>query len=293
MHRPRMRNRMHNLRTPLLTRASTCVGHTYTHGTTSASFLAPTYVCARLYGFTCARAHKHMHVYLYVCVRARGWASSPCFCMHARTCSCIYQHLKARPTAAPDFGCERTRPRDNAQTACIHASTRALRYMKEPAHPVNSLGVLRGLRPRFPHLGQLLRRSPVPRVPRTSERASERLHPDRPTTSSFLRGRTEAAPGLSTDANRRGSRLHAAHAAALRGLLHAVCILCAVGSLRRRTEVVECLLPRLVLPTLVRTGGKQHRDHSGIAHPRRDVQCGPPAAPQTMPCRSLDHNSGS
>jgi hypothetical protein len=174
MHRPRMRNRMHNLRTPLLTRASTCVGHTYTHGTTSASFLAPTYVCARLYGFTCARAHKHMHVYLYVCVRARGWASSPCFCMHARTCSCIYQHLKARPTAAPDFGCERTRPRDNAQTACIHASTRALRYMKEPAHPVNSLGVLRGLRPRFPHLGQLLRRSPVPRVPRAqvSERAS-------------------------------------------------------------------------------------------------------------------------
>jgi hypothetical protein len=155
-----------------------------------------------------------MHVYLYVCVRARGWASSPCFRMHARTCSCIYQHLKARPTAAPDFGCERTRPRDNAQTACIHASTRALRYMKEPAHPVNSLGVLRGLRPRFPHLGQLLRRSPVPRVPRAqvSERASGCTRTAR-RLPAFLRGRTEAAPGLSTDENRRGSRLHAAHAA--------------------------------------------------------------------------------
>ena len=235
-----------------------------------------------------------MHVYLYVCVRARGWASSPCFRMHARTCSCIYQHLKARPTAAPDFGCERTRPRDNAQTACIHASTRALRYMKEPAHPVNSLGVLRGLRPRCELLGQLLPRSPVPRVPRAqvSERASGCTRTAR-RLPAFLRGRTEAAPGLSTDENRRGSRLHAAHAAPLRGLLHAVCILCAVGSLRKRTEVVEGLLPRLVLPTLVRTGGKQHRDHSGIAHPRRDVQCGPPAAPQTMPCRSLDHNSGS
>ena len=145
--------------------ASACIGHAYMHGRTRASILEPAQVSTRPCSFTRVRAHRHMHVYLYVCVRARaaGPLRHALACTHAHAPVSISRHGKA---AAHDLACERARTRDNAQTGCIHSSTRALPYMKEPAHPVNSLGVLRGFQPRCPHLGQLLRRSPVRRVPR-------------------------------------------------------------------------------------------------------------------------------
>ena len=99
-----------------------------------------------------------MRIYVCACARTGHFDVR----WHAR----MRSHLHLYQTTAREAPAEAASEHTQRATRRQSAHRRVCR-MKEPAHPANSLGVLRGLKPGCPHSRQLLRRSPA---------RSERLH---------------------------------------------------------------------------------------------------------------------